>query len=69
MSRTLRSKRDRALLWLDSDGKCANCGAELGEDWHADHIVPWKRTRRTNVHEMQPLCRICNLAKGDRDAG
>jgi 5-methylcytosine-specific restriction endonuclease McrA len=38
----------------------------LGDDWHADHIVPWSTTHRTNVQEMQALCRRCNLAKGAR---
>ncbi len=64
MTRTLRSKRQRALLWYAADGKCQRCGEPLGEDWEADHIVPWKETRRTNVHEMQALCQECNRKKG-----
>ncbi len=63
-SRTLRSPRLRALLWIAQDGLCANCGEELGEDWEADHPEPWRVTRRTNVHEMQALCRRCNRQKG-----
>lgn len=66
--RTLRSKRLRALLWYAADGRCQRCGVELGDDWHADHIVPWSLTGRTNVHEMQALCRACNLAKGANKA-
>jgi len=62
--RTLRSKRLRALLWIAARGKCQICGHPLGEDWHADHIVAWCKSRRTNVHEMQALCRRCNLKKG-----
>ena len=54
----------RAALVRAFDGKCADCGSELGPDWHADHIVPWMKTHRTNFHEMQPLCRACNLKKG-----
>lgn len=64
MTRTLRSKRLRAALYHAANGKCQLCGCELGEDWHADHIVPWVLTRRTNVHEMQALCPACNLSKG-----
>lgn len=37
----------------------------LPDDWHADHVVPWVVSRRTNVHEMQALCPECNLRKGD----
>lgn len=62
--RTLRSKRQRALLWYAADGKCQRCGESLGDDWEADHIVPWVRTKRTNVHEMQALCATCNRKKG-----
>lgn len=64
MGRTLRSKRLRALLWYAADGKCQRCGKPLGDDWEADHIVPWVKTHRTNVHEMQALCADCNRKKG-----
>jgi superfamily II DNA or RNA helicase len=64
MPRTLRSKRDRALLWYAADGRCQACGEPLPEDWHADHTVPWRLTHRTNLFEMQALCPSCNLKKG-----
>lgn len=62
--RVLRSKKLRAALYAAQDGKCAICGAPLPDDWHADHIVPWSITKRTNVHGMQALCPKCNLEKG-----
>ena len=62
--RTLRSKKHRAALWRMTDGKCAICGCDLPDSWHADHIVAWVKCNRTNVHEMQPACRNCNLKKG-----
>ncbi len=64
--RTLRSKKLRAALLSSTDGKCAMCGVELTECWHADHIVSWKKQQTTNVHEMQPLCVACNLKKGSK---
>ena len=63
-ARTLRSKKLRAALWYAANGKCQRCGRDLGKYWHADHIIPWSKTRRTNVHEMQALCSRCNLTKG-----
>lgn len=66
-SRTLRSKHLRYLLWKAAGGRCPICGLELGEDWEADHIVPWAVTHRTNVHEMQALCASCNRKKGVND--
>lgn len=62
--RTLRSKKLRAALYYAYEGKCAACGCDLPDDWHADHIVPWIVSKKTNVHEMQPLCPTCNRAKG-----
>ena len=62
--RCLRSKRLRAALWRAAGGRCALCGCALPSDWHADHVEPFCHTRRTNVHEMQPLCPQCNLKKG-----
>lgn len=64
--RTLRSKKARALLWLAANGKCQLCGEPLPDNWHADHIIPYKVSKETNVHEMQALCPRCNLIKGDK---
>ena len=63
-SRALRSKRLRAALFIAADGRCRVCGDELGSGWHADHVVPWCVSKRTNVNEMQALCAKCNLKKG-----
>ena len=66
MSRLLRKKGLRNALWLAAEGRCQLCGRELPDGWHADHVVPWSQTGRTNVHEMQALCPECNLRKGAR---
>lgn len=62
--RFLRARADRVLLFDAAGGRCAICGGALADDWHADHIVPWARTYRTNVFEMQALCAACNTRKG-----
>ncbi|MEH2374196.1 DEAD/DEAH box helicase family protein [Nostoc sp.] len=62
-SRFLRSKRLRASLWYAADGKCQLCGCDMPSNWHADHIVRWAETHRTNVHEMQGLCPQCHYTK------
>lgn len=64
--RTLRNKKLRAALYAAYDGKCAICGDPLPDDWHADHIVPWVVSQRTNLFEMQPLCPKCNQRKGTK---
>jgi len=67
-ARTLRSSRDRRLLWQVAGGMCQACGDPLGDNWEADHIKPWVKTKRTNPHEMQALCQPCNRRKGARDS-
>ena len=62
--RFLRNSHLRESLYYDADGKCQNCGRPLGDDWHADHVVPWSVSHRTNVFEMQALCPTCNHKKG-----
>ena len=62
--RLLRSKNQRNALYLAADGICVGCGVDLPSNWHADHIDPWSKTKRTNVHEMQALCPNCNRRKG-----
>lgn len=37
------SKKQRADLKQKYGGKCAYCGCELGDRWHADHIEPVDR--------------------------
>ena len=62
--RFLRNQDLRAYLYFENDGVCPHCGEDLPDDWHADHIVPWSVSQRTNLFEMQPLCPKCNLRKG-----
>lgn len=62
--RRLVSADLRSLLFFRAGGKCQICGCKLGKGWHADHIVPWCKTNRTNVFEMQATCKECNLKKG-----
>lgn len=62
--RTLTSKHSRAALAIASNGLCSLCKEPLGNDWEADHIVPWSQSADTNVHDMQATCRSCNRKKG-----
>lgn len=65
--RFLRDKEQRWMLFNWSDGKCSICGCPITFDnFHADHIDPHIKTKRTNVYEMQALCPSCNARKGAR---
>jgi len=62
--RLLRSRKLRTLLLIRYDYTCPICKSPLTEDWEADHVKPWVETKRTNLFEMQPLCKTCNRKKG-----
>ena len=64
--RFLRKAALRAALFFKADGRCEICGGQLGQDWEADHKVPWRITRRTNIVEMQATCQDCNRRKGGK---
>ena len=34
------TKKQRAELRMKFGGRCAYCGCELGDKWHADHVEP-----------------------------
>ena len=60
------SKRERIAMYLASDGKCSNCGKDLPEGWHADHVEPWSKGGATDVVNGQALCPECNMEKSDK---
>ena len=62
--RFLRSPALRNVLYESAGGRCTRCGDLLPDDWHADHVEPWRRTHTTNVFDMEALCPKCNRAKG-----
>lgn len=61
-------------------GRCAYCGVELGERWHADHVDPVIRNtylrqpgspavyrpERHHIGNIWPACAPCNLDKGQQ---
>ncbi|EFI4226980.1 HNH endonuclease [Escherichia coli] len=64
------TKKQRAELRMKFGGRCAYCGCELGEKWHADHVKPVIRfdgnmlhQERDDISNMVPACHPCNLHK------
>jgi len=54
------SKKEK-LLYRDNYS-CCNCGTS--KDLTADHIVPKSLGGTGTYHNLQVLCRSCNLLKG-----
>ena len=57
---------ERTALLILAQGRCQKCNALLGQDWEADHIVPFANGGLTDITNGQALCRSCNRKKGDR---
>ena len=62
-SRRTLKQWESDLLWSKSRGRCEICNRKLTNK-HADHTIPFVKSGRTNVYEMQNLCPKCNLKKG-----
>lgn len=68
------TKAQREALRMKYDGKCAYCGCNLPDRWHADHFEAvyrewWKpgggmeRPQNDNLENMMPSCPPCNIDK------
>jgi 5-methylcytosine-specific restriction endonuclease McrA len=61
------SWRLRAQVLVRDGATCRLCGAnpQSGAKLHVDHIKPWSRGGETTLDNLQILCEICNIGKGD----
>lgn len=60
------NKTQRQALFILAGGKCQRCDDDLGDDWEADHIIPWSEGGETTLVNGQALCQKCNRKKGNR---
>lgn len=51
-------------VWQRDGGRCVEC--ETKEKLCFDHIVPFSRGGSNTVRNLQLLCELCNLSKGNR---
>lgn len=74
LSETRRRARKRSaegiFTWDDVENlfvlqvsQCVYCEADLGTDFHIDHITPLSRGGDNTAENIQLLCRACNLKK------
>jgi 5-methylcytosine-specific restriction endonuclease McrA len=61
------SWRIRAQVLMRDGATCRLCGAnpQSGAKLHVDHLKPWSRGGETTLDNLQILCEICNIGKGD----
>ena len=58
--------KQRRLLEKRDGGKCFYCGAHAGDDWQADHVLPWSLGGQTVLKNGVVACASCNCAKSNK---
>lgn len=58
------TREEWAEVLTKNGGQCVHCGTT--ERLERDHIVPMSKGGLTVPENLQPLCRSCNAAKGNR---
>lgn len=66
VTRRFFSRSERFVLQALAGGRCEECGAELGNDFHADHRLPFSVGGQTDLGNAAALCPLCNQTKGAR---
>jgi 5-methylcytosine-specific restriction endonuclease McrA len=59
--------RLRALVLMRDRARCRLCGAGPGDGvtLQVDHVKPWSKGGETVLENLQSLCNVCNIGKGD----
>ncbi len=61
--------RVRHLVMKRDHFRCKACGASPAKDpsvtLHVDHILPWSKGGESVIENLQTLCKVCNIGKGD----
>jgi len=61
------TKEEWLKLAAKYDFRCCKCGGEvIGGIPTKDHIMPIRLGGSDSIENIQPLCRQCNLTKGNR---
>lgn len=65
-TKRIPSERLKVQVLMRDGNKCRLCGITLtGDNIHFDHIKPWSKGGETVLENLQVLCEIHNLAKGN----
>lgn len=60
MNRTF-SRKQRVHLYVAANGRCAECGGVLSEDWEAHHEIRYADGGVTEIQNGKALCKACHV--------
>ncbi len=58
----------RSRVFARADFACQNCGKRSG-DLECDHVMPVEEGGKSDLDNLQALCRDCHMAKTRRESG
>ena len=65
-TKRIPSERLKVQVLIRDGNKCRLCGVTVtGENIHFDHVLAWSKGGETVLENMQVLCELHNLAKGN----
>ena len=61
------SDSQKRTVYTQQGGICACCGKKYKyEEMEGDHIKPWSKGGKTEIENLQMLCRDCNRRKSNK---
>ena len=62
-----KSIQSRLLIRASYGNRCFYCGTELSDrNFHIDHFIPQRLNGPTEISNLVPSCKSCNLEKGGK---
>lgn len=67
LSKRAFSESDKRTKYEEQKGICPKCGKHFEiEEMEGDHIIPWWRAGKTDISNLQMLCKACNSGKAGK---
>lgn len=67
LSKRTFSNADKRTIYERQNGICPKCGKHYEfSEMEGDHVIPWWRGGKTNIDNLQMLCKECNSGKAGK---
>jgi len=67
LSKRTFTNADKRTIYERQNGICPKCGKQYEfSEMEGDHVIPWWRGGKTNIDNLQMLCKECNSGKAGK---